>query len=379
MKSPITRAFLLIVNCLIFITSIKCQDKDNIKFYEIIKDDSVVMFFNHAYIFTDKKCAQYKRYTRIDALGNFSNSFIDSSATGFVAGTGFYKDGLKEGYFENFHTNGTIKAKGKFKNNKPSGYWHYFYENGKPEKTVLFNLADTLLLEFYDADGTATVKDGNGNFNGWAGSAIDKFLTTFLFASGQIVNGKPHGIWNFKLAGTNYCKENYDKGVFISGTFPKPLMGESKIYKDYSYANIIYQPFYVYKLEEFITSKCYETTSGKDKQLKKSPLKYNLDNFRSFVSDVVGTIINDDIRNGNFKDYLTGENFLKIQFKINEKGVPADFKKITSWGDQYYNALTSALSMHVKLPYTGDIMFLSVTVIKSESNNINYRFFFSAE
>jgi antitoxin component YwqK of YwqJK toxin-antitoxin module len=94
--------------------TIFAQDKQ-ISFYEIIKDDSVVMFFNQRGEFVERKCGDYFRYVRIDDNGDFNSTFADISKGGVIRATGSYIHGKREGIFEIYYPNGRTKCHGLYK------------------------------------------------------------------------------------------------------------------------------------------------------------------------------------------------------------------------------------------------------------------------
>jgi hypothetical protein len=379
-KKKLSAGNLLFIAFILLSKSLFAQDSAAVKFFDFISEDSVVMYFDYRYNFTEKDCARYYRYTKIDTLGNFSGAFTDISLRGPVTGKGVYTSGIKNGVFENYHSTGTLKSTGAYKYNRPTGYWNFYHANGKPERKLLFNVADTLLLEYYNEKGTQTVKDGNGHFAGFVGSPVDKYYSTLIIAEGNIVNGKPDGEWITRLAGLPYCTEQYAGGKFVSGVMLQDP-AHKETYNDFSSLNIIFQPMYFNRLEEFNMEECksYLVNNAAGDTKKSSRPNYNLDNFRSYVMDAVSQVVQTDMRNGNSSDYQTGENLLRIAFTIGEKGVPTDFKKVTSWGDQFFNAVTTALSMHAKFPSYYTKLYLVITVTKDASNYLTYRVRFSEE
>ena len=145
----------------------------------------------------------------------------------------------------------------------------------------------------------------------------------------------------------------------------------------------MYQPSYIYRLEEFSIKKCDDYASVRDeisvnkKEAKKN--NYNLDNFRSFVNDAVNHVIEKDLRNENYNDYQVGDNLLRIAFTVDEKGVPNNFQRVTSWGDQFFVPITTVMSMHARMPTSSSKIYLVLTITKDASNFLTYRYFFSQE
>lgn len=364
---------------------LNAQDTVAVKFYDFIATDSVVMYFDKRNDFTGEECARYRRYVKLDSLGNFTGVFTDYDEDGLTA-RGYYLNGIKEGVFETYYTGGTrIKSSGSFKNNRPSGYWNYYYGNGKMEKQLLFNAADTLLLEYYDVQGHHLVKKGNGHFNGMVGVAGDPYYSTLATAIGEVVNGKPDGTWTSRMGGTPYCTERFAKGIFISGKLPKHLVKDKEDYFDFSSFDILYQPSPMYRLEEFHVAPCDPEYVAALKKMKLEKEKNgknaggNLESVRSYVQDAVEKVTASDVRNGNITDYQAGENLFKIAFTINEKGIPTDFKRVTSWGDQFFNPVTTALSLHLIAPYNRGSLFIVIIITKDASNYLTSQFYFSKE
>jgi antitoxin component YwqK of YwqJK toxin-antitoxin module len=47
-------------------------------------------------------------------------------------------DGVREGYWEWYHSNGKLYIKGNYISGNREGYWEYYYSNGKLEKQEIF-------------------------------------------------------------------------------------------------------------------------------------------------------------------------------------------------------------------------------------------------
>lgn len=358
------------------VSKIFCQDTAKIFFYNVIKNDSVEMYFDYRNNFTERECARYKRYTKIDSEGNFDGYFKDVNMQGEVIGNGNYKNGIKEGTFEVFYNHGEankLKCKGDFKNNIPTGYWYFYHTNGKVERKILFNAIDTLLIDAYNEKGEQLVKDGNGLFIGLIGSSADPYYTVLIQANGTIFHGKPNGQWVTKLGGGPYCTETYNQGKFVSEKMSPNKIKNVSDYNDFSYLDIIYLPQYIYRLEEFHLTKCEEVNKMPIVSNSKSDNNYSLENFKSFVTDAISKVIESDVRNNNINDYLQGDNLLKISFDISDKGKPINIKKITAWGDQFVMDISSALSMHAKFPASSSKKIVTITITRDASNYLTYR------
>lgn len=363
------------ITCAIFCNNASSQDQD-VKFYDVVKDDSVVMYFDKSYNFTERKCAENRRYTRIDSYGDFFKSFTDVDTLGNVIGKGNYNEGLKEGYFEVYYANGQIKCKGKYQNDNPFGEWFHFYPDGKIERKLLISEADTLLIESYNKSGEQTVTGGNGFFDGEV-FGHDRYFYTQIIAKGNVVNGKPEGKWLSFLRNAPYCTEYYKNGIFDFGTYSNIIQKDKK-YTDRSYLNKYFLSSYIESLDQFRIFKCidYKDDSFVN-TTNKNNTKLELSNFRSFVNDAIGRALEQDFRSGNYSEYQQGNNLFKLSFKVKADGTPTDFKKLTSWGDQYFYPVTNALSIHAKFPASDRILYFNMVVIKSPSNTVKYQYKFS--
>jgi len=108
--------------------------------------------------------------------------------TGLLFKKGTYKNGKKEGYWEEYHENGQLSSKGDYKNGKKEGYWEEYY------------------LDSFSIDLSA-------DFLGMKG--VDKLMTS----KGDYKNGKKEGYWeSYKLDGTVWKDFNgtYKNGVKVS-------------------------------------------------------------------------------------------------------------------------------------------------------------------
>lgn len=90
-----------------------------------------------------------------------------------------------------------------------------FYENGKKESVLLYedkkdNNYGFLLQNYWDKNGTQKVIDGNG--------IQDIHIYSDLIISGTIKEGKQDGIWKTNTSKYPYLIEEYDNGVFKTGT-----------------------------------------------------------------------------------------------------------------------------------------------------------------
>lgn len=354
-----TRVFVMVVFFSCFTKPTVGQDPSTI-YYEIIEGDSVMLFFNARHNFVERKCAEYTRYTRIDADGNFNGYFEDVNNENQILGRGSYDHGVKHGYFEIYYPSGKLMSKGGYIGDTPVGEWEYFYENGLPERTLRFAGDEVLVVRFIDKAGTPRVSNGIGEFEGIVSGNTG---SNAILAEGRIEDGKPVGKWTSTYYNAIYCKEEYSNGKIIRGVFPNAKGKGSKPYTDKSFLNTFLLVNYLHSLEDFHLEKC---------SIEKTPInKYTFDiqKFNAFAHSRIDQVIEHDFRSGNSNDYLVGDNALIIKFSVDKEGKPDDFFLLTGWGQQFFNAITNSIStqakfrpgetlfFHLKLHFTSDFMY----------------------
>lgn len=143
--------------------------------------------------------------------------------------TDFYKNGRKkmtgatldrdvlkkDGEFIYYYKNGAKEAVINYSDDHKNGKEINWYQN-QSKKSEKQNLWDpktkkeqTLVLNYWDADKTQTVTDGNGDYE-----ETEQFVTQ----KGEIKNGLKQGIWQGNDLSKNISfTDNYDKGILISG------------------------------------------------------------------------------------------------------------------------------------------------------------------
>lgn len=364
---------LLIIAMYIFLTGPLNAQNNAGKFFEIISEDSLVFFFNDQYRYTEKKCCNYFRFTRIDTDGYFHGNFEDRNGEGMLIGKGIYINGKKHGDFEIYYQNGTIQGKGKYIDNYPTGQWDFYYPNGLPERTVMVDNNETLLLRFYNEKGVLKVNDGIGEFSGPVGYELGS--SNNILAKGKIVNGRPEGKWvSTHLENMVFCKEVFENGKFIRGSFPNIINGENGTYRDKSFLNNFLTENYLISLETFYLNEC-KTESEKPENYR----SFDIDKFNSDLGHKIEVIIENDFSSGNTEDYLTGDNTLTIKFSIDDAGKPYNFSMLTAWGHQYYNTAMNVIKTHASFPSGPKTMYFHLKFHISGGYTYQYGFHFSED
>jgi antitoxin component YwqK of YwqJK toxin-antitoxin module len=357
---------LVCLNCL-------AQNKDITFFYEVIKDDSLKMFFNERNHFIDKQCADYTRYVRINGKGDFNSYFEDLDKDNLTVGRGYYANGSKHGAFETYYPDGKVRVKGYFSNNMPAGQWEYFYENGLPERTLKFTGTDTLLVRFVDKKGNITVADGNGDFNGYV-QGLSKYSNgNSLLAKGNVVNGKPHGKWTSTYFNRMYAREVFDQGKLVRGSFPEAQF--NKPYFSRPHLNTFLLSNYFEALEDFRTERCAD--SSKYVSFKK--YSFDMQKFKSDLGTRIDQVIENDFRKRDTKDYVIGDQYITVGFSVGKDGKPNNFSLVSTWGQQYFQAITTSIGLFATFPPYQKTMYFHLKLHLPGGVTYQYNFRFSKD
>jgi hypothetical protein len=223
--------FTLILSC-VCAQSIPVRQLDS----KLIGKDSAIVYYDIHYKLIESDCASIIRYGHFDTeKGHFIGKFKDvskSDSAFIVSGGDYSKDGFKDGAFFIYYLDKKLQARGYFKNGKYDGEWvfyysngnlrerssfkkgHYagnrelYYENGSPYMQMNINGDQCKISNLWTADGQKIVDNGNGNC-----VLFDGALTW----QGQLVKGRPDGIWTFNVSTEVFGSELFDKGNFIRG------------------------------------------------------------------------------------------------------------------------------------------------------------------
>jgi antitoxin component YwqK of YwqJK toxin-antitoxin module len=334
-------------------------------------------------MFTEKECYDYVRRIRVTDNGDFNGYFEDRNITGRLLSKGVYKNGVKHGYFEVYYPNGNIFSKGYYENNNPVGIWIYFYTTGLPERVVEISDSTVFMRRFVDPEGNLLVKDSEGRFDGIvSGSKELSNVRMFRYpplsmnfsngypAIGKVVNGKPHGKWIIPDPNIQaYYMEKFDQGKLIKSSLVSKR--EMKVSKQPSMLNTFFLTNYLPALETFERENCSESQQYFFN-------RYPSD-FRAFSYDLrekMDYIINTDLRSARKDYYKPGDNFISLQFSVDEKGKPYDIKLLSEWGYNFLKVAENALSKTVFSTNT-KTMYFHLKLSYAGGNRYKYNFRFS--
>jgi hypothetical protein len=353
-----------------------CQDKKDVIFYNTISDDSVVMFFNAQFNFTEAYCASFKRYTKVDKNGDFFQAFVDSSRRNLL-GKGYYLNGVKNGHFQIFFDNGIVMCEGDYKNNIRDGIWKFYYENGKLERTLLCNEKEILLQDYTDPNGSTIVKDGKGYFKGRVNCSANNFYNT-INASGKITDGRPDSTWTSEYGNTNYVNEIFIKGKFFGGIAPKSKFAEQKKYTNESVLNNLFPAIYFAELDKFKIVSCPDTSHYSRNSNRISSYSFDFDKFKSFAFGEIQRVDDFNARYQKFNtDYVMEDNKFIISFSVNNDGIPENIKKVSTWGEDYFQPIKQVMVKFVRFAPNDATLYFHLNVTANAGNSLTYQIYFS--
>lgn len=146
--------------------------------------------------------------------GEIKNSFIYKN--GYVIGEGIVKeDGVKDGHWKEFYTNGVLQAEGDYKEGKPIGEWKYYYPEAQLEQTGKFASTGsgkkTGVWKWYHENGQLMVEEE------YKSGVLDGMHTEYdeigkVVEEGEYLNGEEEGPW-FTVSGDYYEKGTYRDGL----------------------------------------------------------------------------------------------------------------------------------------------------------------------
>jgi antitoxin component YwqK of YwqJK toxin-antitoxin module len=337
-----------------------------IVFYELIVGDSVALYFNKDFMFTEKDCYDYVRHVRITESGDFNGYFEDRSVDGRLLAKGAYLAGMKHGYFEIFYAHGSIYSRGYYENNMPVGNWEYYYPNGLLERTVTVSDSTVLLMRHIDETGTVKIENGSGKFDGVVRLAPEfRNLPMFaqapngMRATGKIIAGRPDGKWFIPDRNRQeYYVEKFDHGKLIKSS----LVSKRKMKNNRKHARLdaFFLDSYLTTLEVFERESCSES--------QKYFFNRYPNDFRAFSFDLrqkMKYIIDTDLRSARKRNYAVGDNYMSVQFSVDNKGKPYDIKLVSDWGENFLKITQNSLNktvfstnsktmyFHLKISYAG--------------------------
>jgi hypothetical protein len=367
-----TLALLLVLYTATLESVAQKADTLNFFFETLAGDDSVRMFFNQSQELTDKWCAEYHRYTRIDEEGGFHGPYRDVVATSnALLGKGLYVHGIRTGYFETYYPTGKLHVMGYYTNNVPAGRWKYFYENGVPERTLTFTGRDTLLTAFVGSDGKVAVKDGQGYFEGEV-QGRSAGVADRLTARGKIVNGKPDGKWTATFTGPKVvCEEEFSQGHFVKGAI---TMTKKNTYNAQAQLNTFVLSSYVEFLEQLKIKHCPDTAfynKAIRNQPKHEPYTFNEKTFASDLKMRLANVLE------KTNDPIVGDQYISVRFDIDDDGRPTAFSFIHNVHSEYHNAITQTLRSIARFPKSFKTSYFHMKLTITGGSQFYFRHYFS--
>jgi hypothetical protein len=325
--------------------------------FEVIHGDSVLLYFNKDFSFTDKPCFDFIRRTQVNNKGDFNGYFEDRNAEGILLGKGTYINGIKHGYFEFYYPSGIIYCLGFYKNNLPTGIWEYFYESGIPERTIQITDSITLLLKCHDYTGRIKVQDGNGKFEGIVEGEMPAYVI------GKVVNGRPDGKWYIPgYNGSSIFTEKFENGKLIkSSLVSKRKMRNNKIEPT---LNKFFVGNYLSVLEKFKFQNCDES-----EQYHVNSSSIDVQLFNYYLRRKINNVIRTNIQFRQYEYFSIGDNYMTVKFSVNEKGKAYDYQLVTDWGGHFFESVKNSINravfssknktmyFHLKFLYTNKLQY----------------------
>lgn len=219
------RKFLFILmTYFLFVHVIFGQEKAT--YYEKVENNTFRFYFDKNYFLSDKFC-EFKSIERIVSLNpktqKFDGAFKDFNNNGRLILEGVYTNGIKEGVFKAYHSNGTLKWEANFIADMPKGEVSHRYPSNQIAMTLVYTDSIILIKDFWLPDGTQKIKDGTGSYSfSIPFEGYNQYGFDFYVAKGKIRNGKQEGNWqilgyNKGSSETLIALEKYQDGQLLVG------------------------------------------------------------------------------------------------------------------------------------------------------------------
>jgi antitoxin component YwqK of YwqJK toxin-antitoxin module len=149
-------------------------------------------------------------HNEFDRDGNILKSKIYDNNGSLLSVGLISKEGNREGKWNDFFRNGSIKLDGEYKNNQKEGKWTFFYENGRIEQVGNFKGGKEYgiwIWYYYNGEIWKEEEFLNGKREG---KYLEYNVNNNIIVDGNYLDGEKEGDWFFKI------NDFSAKGKFVS-------------------------------------------------------------------------------------------------------------------------------------------------------------------
>ena len=300
------KIFILFFVCLTLATKAQEGEKESKVLFEKAPMGLVRFYFDDNYYLVDKNCV-FKSIERISQFlvekNAFHADFRDFDKNGTVVLTGYHNQGIKEGPFKAYHSDGSLKWEVDFEQDRPKGDWKYYYPDGKPMLTVNYDSTSIRIMAFWDRRGRQRIKDGNGNYAfKMPFTFYNEYGYPYFERKGRTKNGFPRGYWTTHFVDDHDKKTLYTEEVFDNNGI---LSEGYNLFLDATYSTpmpLVPTPHF-YTAERLLSKNCsFDEHSG----------------FTTYLSEKFSTMLTSSSKLINIEDKFSYE------VSLDEEGNPAD-------------------------------------------------------
>ncbi|MCD4746537.1 MAG: hypothetical protein K8R58_09570, partial [Bacteroidales bacterium] len=144
--------------------------------------------------------------------GDIVKSYVFKN--GDIVGDGIIdEEGIRDGHWEEFYIDGTLKSEGLYNKGKRSGEWKFYHKNGKLEQIGKYNeegKCDGIWEWYYDSENLLREES---YYNGLE----DGYMTEYseegeIIAEGEYIEGYEEGFWKYDYG------DFREEGTYLNGT-----------------------------------------------------------------------------------------------------------------------------------------------------------------
>jgi hypothetical protein len=326
------------------------------------------IFFNANWHICEKPLAEYYRIgtIKIDSIWNYTGPFKDYSMAGILQSEGNYsEDGLRDGRYSFYDSDGKLVAAGNYKQGKLTGNWEWKYTDGSPRAIINFpeKEEDFKFVFYRDTYGKTQLQNGTGSFV-WSTAAFGDSYSNYT-VYGAFAAGKRTGEWKYyNVTGEKgkslLCEEKYDDTGELKKARRHGYNAETIHKNCYGYQ---FTPLTIRITEKFTYDEIF--ARGPDSLAETNLLNYLLN--RKSVDIVIGNKKYEDaIRYilGNLESYRDQVDYTskdlqgKIEFKIGDSSRPENItvsgENISKEEKQFLLYLMSKFK-NIEMPTEGSV------------------------
>lgn len=235
------------------------NQEQKLQFYEPVGEGLMRFYYDDRYYLSDKYCpfVGIERDAQYDLANNlFHGEFKDYDLKGRLLLQGQYNQGMKEGLFEAFHTNGQLKWSVNYVQDQPDGVWMYYYPDGKPMLELHYGDRGMEIVNYWDLKGVQRVSNREGRYEMKVEvDGYNEYGAVFVNRRGRVQAGKPQGNWALEFVYSDNKTSFVAADTYRDGRLLPDDQGLDEMVRGTDRHNLVPQPWFL-RAEHMISKNC---------------------------------------------------------------------------------------------------------------------------